>query len=100
MSDGKGQIEERNNVGVKLIAGEEAEAAAETVAATYPDAVIERYPAYISIEVPNRLTFEMGRISEQLGRPYDMPTFLVILSSYNGRINVEDNRITISSELG
>ncbi len=100
MSSETPHIEERDNVGVKLIAGEEADAAAATVAASYPDAVIEHYPAYISIEVPKRVTFEIERIAEQLGRPYDMPTFLVILSSYNGRINVEDNRITISSELG
>jgi hypothetical protein len=100
MSGEAQRIEERNNVGVKLIAGEEAEAAAATVVASHPEAVIEHYPAYISIEVPNRMTFEMERIAEQLGRPYDTPTFLVILSSYNGRINVEDNRITLSSELG
>ncbi len=99
MSAGKVGIEERNNVGVKLIAGEEAEAAAAVAAATHPDAVIERYPAYISIEVPNRVTFELAQISDQLGRPYDAPTFLVILSSYNGRISVEDERITITSEL-
>ena len=100
MSVDKVQIEERNNVGVKLIAGEEADAAAAVIAESYPDAAIERYPAYLSIEVPNRVTFEIQRIAEQLGRPYDAPTFLVIMSSFNGRISVEDDRITISSELG
>jgi len=99
MSADKVQIEERNNVGVKLIAGEEADAAAEVIAESYPDAVIERYPAYLSIEVPNHVSFDMQRIAEQLGRPYDAPTFLVIMSSFNGRINVEDDRITISSEI-
>src|SRR5579859_3028538 len=43
----KVQIEERNNVGVKLIAGEEADAAAAVIAESYPDAVIEHYPAYL-----------------------------------------------------
>ena len=60
---------------------------------------IERYPAYLSIEVPNHVTFELQQIAEQLGRPYDAPTFLVIMSSFNGRISVEDDRITISSEI-
>jgi hypothetical protein len=99
MSAEKVQIQERNNVGVKLIAGEEADAAAAVIAEAYPDAVIKRYPAYLSIEAPNRVTFDMRRIGEQLGRPYDAPTFLVILSSYNGRINLEDDRIIISSEI-
>ena len=95
----KVQIEERNNVGVKLIAGEEADAAAAVIAESYPDAVIEHYPAYLSIEVPNRVSFDIQQIAEQLGRPYDAPTFLVIMSSFNGRISVEDDRITISSEI-
>jgi methane monooxygenase regulatory protein B len=99
MSTDKVQIEERNEVGVKLIAGEEADAAATVIAGSHPDAVIERYPAYISIEVPNQVTFDLRQIAEQLGRPYDAPTFLVIMSSYNGRIRVEDDRIVISSEL-
>jgi hypothetical protein len=99
MSSDKVKIEERNNVGVKLIGGEEADAAAAVIAERYPDAVIERYPAYLSIEVPNRVSFDIQRIAEQLGRPYDAPTFLVIMSSFNGRISVEDDRITISSEI-
>jgi hypothetical protein len=99
MSTEKVEIEERNHVGVKLIAGEEAEAAAAVIAEAYPDAVIERYPAYLSIEAPNQVVFDMRRIGEQLGRPYDAPTFLVIMSSYHGRINVEDDRITLSSEI-
>jgi hypothetical protein len=99
MSADKVQIQERNNVGVKLIAGEEADAAAAVIAESHPDAVIECYPAYLSIEAPNRVTFEIPRIAQQLGRPYDAPTFLVIMSSYNGRISVEDDRITISSEI-
>lgn len=92
-------IHESNKVGIKVIGGEEAEAVAEVVAAAYPGAEIEHYPAYISIEVPNRLVLDLPQISEQLGRPYDVPAFLVILSSYNGRISVEDERITIATEL-
>jgi hypothetical protein len=92
-------IHESNKVGIKVIGGEEAEAVAEVVAAAYPEAEIEHYPAYISIEVPNRLVLDLPQISEQLGRPYDVPAFLVILSSYNGRISVEDERITIATEL-
>jgi hypothetical protein len=92
-------IHEHHHVGVKITAGEEAEAVAEVVAATYPEAQIEHYPAYISIVVPRRLVFDLPRISEELGRPYDVPTFLVILSSYHGRIVVEDERVTLTSEV-
>jgi hypothetical protein len=99
MSSTQVLIQESNKVGVKLMAGEEAEAVAAVIARTYPEAEIEHHPSYISIERPHQLAFDIPLISEELGRPYDAPTFLVILSSYNGRINVEDERITISTEL-
>ena len=99
MSNAQDIIHESNKVGVKLMAGEEAEAVATVAARTYPEAEIEHYPSYISIERPHRIEFNIPLIGEELGRPYDAPTFLVILSSYNGRISVEDERITISTEL-
>ncbi len=99
MSSPQVLIQESKKVGVKLMAGEEAEAVATVIARIYPEAEIERYPAYISIQRPYQLTFDIPLISEELGRPYDAPTFLVILSSYNGRISIEDERITITTEL-
>lgn len=93
-----GIIHEHHHVGVKLTAGEEAEAVAEVVTATHPDARVEHFPAYISIVAPHRLTLELPLVSEQLGRPYDVPTFLVILSSYHGHIQVEDERVSITAE--
>ncbi len=99
MSSAQAILQESNRVGVKLMAGEEAEAVAAVIARTDPDAEITRYPSYISIERPHRLEFSMPLIAEELGRSYDAPTFLVILSSYNGRISVEDERITITTEL-
>lgn len=99
MSNEHSLIRESNKVGVKLMAGEEAEAVATVIGRTCPDAEIEHYPSYISIERPHRLDIHMPPVAEELGRPYDAPTFLVILSSYNGRISVEDERITITTEL-
>lgn len=99
MSNMSTLIHASDTVGVKLMAGEEAEAVAAVIARTDPQATITRYPSYISIERPQRLELSLPLIAEELGRPYDAPTFLVILSSYNGRINVEDERITITTEL-
>nr|AMK59198.1 ethene monooxygenase coupling/effector protein [uncultured bacterium UPO45] len=99
MNDSQSIIQESNTVGVKLMAGEEAEAVAAVIGRTCPDAEIEHYPSYISIERPQRLDIDLPPIAEELGRPYDAPTFLVILSSYNGRISVEDERITLTTEV-
>lgn len=99
MSSASVTIQESNIVGLKLMNGEEAEAVAAVVAETYPDAEIERTLAYISIAAPNQLVLDLNQVSEELGRPYDAPTFLVILSSYNGRITVEDEQISLTTEL-
>ncbi|MGH8008846.1 MAG: MmoB/DmpM family protein [Candidatus Binatia bacterium] len=79
--------------------GDEAEAVAAVVAETQPDATIEVLSTYISIRAQNRLEVDLPQVSERLGRPYDAPTFLVGLASYTGNINVEDERITVSTEL-
>ncbi len=92
-------IREHHHVGINITAGEEAEAVVAVIAEIYPEAQIEHYPAYISIVVPRRLVVDVPRISEELGRPYEVATFLVILSSYHGRITVEDDRVTLTSEV-
>lgn len=99
MSSESVTIQDSNMVGFKLMNGEEAEAVAAVVAEAYPAAEIEHTLAYISIEAPQRLVLDLNQVSEELGRPYDAPTFLVIMSSYTGRINVEDEQISLTTEL-
>lgn len=99
MSSQSVTIQDSNIVGLKLMNGEEAEAVAAVVAETSPEAEIERTVAYISIEAPNRLVLDLTQVSEELGRPYDAPTFLVIMSSYTGRITVEDEQVSLTTEL-
>ncbi|MGE3418430.1 MAG: MmoB/DmpM family protein [Bradyrhizobium sp.] len=38
-------------------------------------------------------------IAEELGRPYDVPTLLVVLSSYTGQVDVGDDRVSIKEAL-
>jgi hypothetical protein len=99
MSETQELIRESHKVGVKLMGGGEAEVVAAVVADAHPEAEIEHYPSYISIKVPDRLVIDLPRISEQLGRPYDAPMFLVILSSYHGRIDVEDEQVTLTTDI-
>jgi Flp pilus assembly protein TadB len=99
MSSEPGLIRESFRVVADLIAGEEAEAAADYVEETYPDAEIHRFPAYISIERERELRFDVEDLQERLGRSYDIPTFLVIFASYIGRVSVDDRWVTLKSEI-
>lgn len=94
-----GLISESNKVTMILMAGEEADAVAEVVAESQPRASITNHGAYIEIEADHDLRIDLPQISERLGRPYEVETFLVILSSYVGRINVEDRMVSLSTEI-
>lgn len=84
-----------NIVSAKLIAGEEAEAIVAAVCANNPQAVADDHGSYIALTSPKSLVFDIDLISEELGRPYNVPTLLVVLASYTGQVDVQDRRLTI-----
>ncbi len=94
-----GLVRENDTVSLKLSAGEEASAVAEAVTETQPEARITDHRAYVSIDAPGALEIDVAKVSEVLGRPYDVPTFLVILSSYVGSIDIQDDRVRVTSDL-
>ena len=92
-------LQETHRVSAKLMAGEEADA---IVAAAYvdnDDIEVEDHGSYITINGPLRLEFSIETITEELGRPYDVPTLLVVLASYTGQVEVQDDRIFIKEAL-
>ncbi len=92
-------LRENHTVSAKLMAGEEAEAIADAVLLDNPDAQVEDHGSYLTIEAERELAFEMPAISETLGRAYDVPTFLVVLTSYTGQVDVQDERVVITEML-
>jgi hypothetical protein len=92
-------LQESHKVSAKLMAGEEADAIVAAAYADNPDISVEDHGSYISINGRERLEFTIERIEEELGRPYDVPTLLVVLASYTGRVDVEDDRVFIKEAL-
>ena len=88
-------LRETHVINVKLIAGEEADAIISAVLEDNPSARVEDHGPYLTLAAERELVFEMERIAEELGRPYDVPTFLVVLSSYNGQVDVRDDRVIV-----
>ena len=92
-------LQQTHKVSAKLMAGEEADA---IVAAAYVDnenIEVEDHGSYITINGPERLEFAIETIKEELGRPYDVPTLLVVLASYTGQVEVQDDRIFIKEAM-
>ncbi len=92
-------LQRTHKVSAKLMAGEEADA---IVAAAYVDNAsieVEDHGSYITINGSERLEFSIETIIEELGRPYDVPTFLVVLASYTGQVEVQDDRVFIKEAM-
>lgn len=85
------------DVSMKLMAGQDANAVVSVIARDYPAAVIEHFPAYISVAASETLRLRMACIADLLGAEYDVTRFLVILSSYVGVIDVDDESVTLAA---
>ena len=90
---------ERDTVGISLIGSEEAEVVLDMVRDEMPDARIGAHDCYYKIERDGLLEFRMADLSERLGRDLTVHDFLVIMTSYYGRIVVQDGLIQIHSEI-
>lgn len=89
----------RNTVGISLIGSEETRAAVEMVAETMPDAKITDNDIYFKVDREGMLRFDMVELGDRIGREYTVHDFLVNMTSYYGRIVVNDGVVEIHSEI-
>jgi hypothetical protein len=92
-------LQKTHKVSAKLMAGEEADAIVAAAYADNPDIEVEDHGSYITVSGNERIEFVLGTITEELGRPYDLPALLVVLVSYTGQVDVEDDRLFIKEAL-
>jgi hypothetical protein len=82
---------------LELMGGEDADAIAEAVLKSTPNAVVEVLPGQLNIAAPGRLDFECEDVSEVLGRPWDTRELQVILANYAGYIvRMNESGVTLS----
>lgn len=89
----------RDIVGISLQGSEETSAAVAMVRDVMPDATIRDRDCYVKIERANLLEFDMDKLAEYLGRELTVHDFLVNMSTYYGRIVVNDGVIQIHAEI-
>jgi hypothetical protein len=89
-------IAENFTVSARLIGGDVSEIVVDLMREAHPDMVVEDNGSYWSISVNNKdLVFDMDAISEALGYRFTVTSFLGILASYKGEIDVRDNAVVI-----
>lgn len=89
----------RDTVGISLMGSEETTAALELVRAEMPDARISDRGCFYKVEREVLLELDMGKLGEILGRPITVHQFLVNMSSYYGRIVINDGVLQIHSDI-
>jgi len=82
---------------LELMGGEDADAIADAVIKSTPNAVVEVLPGQLNISAPGRLDFECADVSDALGRPWDTRELQVILANYAGYIvRMDESGVTLS----
>jgi propane monooxygenase coupling protein len=89
----------RDTVGISLIGSEETTAAIEMVREQMPDVKVTDNDIYFKVEGEGKLRFDMDELSVRIGRPYTVHDFLVNMTSYYGRIVINDGVVEIHSEI-
>jgi hypothetical protein len=89
----------RDTVGISLIGSAETSVAVEMVAEEMPDAKITDNDCFYKIEREGLLSFDMADLAERLGRDYTVHDFLVNMTSYFGRIVVNEATVEIHADI-
>ena len=93
------KIAARDTVGMVLMGSEEADVAVEILRQERPDLKITKELTYYLIEGEKKIEIDVEKVGEWLGRPLDVPSFLVIMSSYYGRAEVKENLFGVYAEM-
>jgi hypothetical protein len=93
------KIEARNTVGMVLMGSEEADVAVEILREERPDLRITKTNCYYMIEGEGKIEVDVNSVSERLGRELNVPSFLVVMSSYYGRAQVSENTFGVYAEM-
>jgi hypothetical protein len=93
------KIEARNTVGIILMGSEEADVAVAMLREERPDLRISKTNCYYMIEGEDKIEIDVRAVGERLGKDLDVPSFLVIMSSYYGRAQVDEHTFGVYAEM-
>lgn len=86
-------------VGLCLMKSDEADAVVEHLKDTSPDVRIEDHVTFYRAEAQSKILVDLAEVGDRLGRSLTLPGFLVIVSTYYGRIEVDDMKFVVTAAL-
>jgi hypothetical protein len=91
--------EANDEVGLFLMGSGEADAVVEQLRERLPSIDTEWRGAYWAIRAPQRIDIDLKDLGERIGRDVEISDFLVVLSSYYGRIVIGDSTFSVVTEI-
>ncbi len=87
------------SIGLVLMKSEEAQATVDYVAAQCPQIRVQDRGTFYLLETEGMIRIPLAEVEEYLGKPLTMSRFLVCMSSYYGRAQVEDDAFVITADM-
>ena len=93
------QQQGRQTIGLVLMKSEEAQATVNYVAAQCPQIRVQDRGTFYLCETEGMIRIPLAEVEEYLEKPLSMARFLVCLSSYYGRAQVEDDAFIVTADM-
>ena len=85
----------KSNVFLALQTNEDTRPIIEAIQMDNPDAVVNRYPAMVKIDVPGRLVLKRETVESLTGMDFDLQSFHVNLISLAGNIDETEDELVL-----
>ncbi|MBL8466671.1 MmoB/DmpM family protein [Methyloversatilis discipulorum] len=85
-----------SKVFIALQANEDSRCIVEAIVDDNPEAIVNRQPAMVKIDVPGRLVIRRTSIEERLGRDFDLQEVQIHLISLSGHVDETEDEMTLS----
>lgn len=84
-----------STVFIALQSNEDTRPIIEAIVADNPLATVNRQPAMVKIDAPDRLVIRRETIEENLGRPFDLQEIHINLITLSGQVDEDDDVLTL-----
>ena len=85
-----------SKVFIALQANEETRPIIEAIEIDNPNAVVNREPAMVKIDVPDRMVVRRETIEDLIGRDYDLQELQINLITISGNVDEDDDTFTLT----
>lgn len=85
-----------SKVFIALQANEDSRCIVDAIVDDNPEAIVNRQPAMVKIDVPGRLVIRRASIEQRLGRDFDLQEVQIHLISLSGHVDETEDEMTLS----